>query len=69
MKMAVLLLLVFMNFVGVGALALVLPFNAIDHLGCLESVMMLLLASFSLAIFIWNTVLGRLLDRLAFNLY
>ncbi len=58
-----LLLIVFVNFVGIGALIPVLPFTVIENLGYSESVMTALLASFALAMFIANPVLGRLSDR------
>ncbi|MBT5729652.1 MAG: MFS transporter, partial [Alphaproteobacteria bacterium] len=45
--MAGLLLVVFINFVGIGALIPILPFTVVDQLGYSESVMTLLLASFS----------------------
>ena len=62
--MANLLLIVFINFVGIGALIPVLPFTVIDGLGHSEIVMTALLASFSFAMFVANPVLGRMSDRL-----
>ena len=62
--MANLLLIVFINFVGIGALIPVLPFTVIDGLGHSEVVMTALLASFAFAMFVANPVLGRLSDRL-----
>ena len=62
--MAGLLLVVFINFVGIGALIPILPFTVVDQLGYTESVMTLLLACFSLAMFIGNPILGRLSDKL-----
>lgn len=61
--MANLLLIVFINFVGIGALIPILPFTVIDGLGYSEIVMTALLASFAFAMFIGNPVLGRLSDR------
>ena len=62
--MANLLLIVFINFVGIGALIPILPFTVIDGLGHSEVVMTALLASFAFAMFLANPVLGRLSDRL-----
>ena len=62
--MANLLLIVFINFVGIGALIPILPFTVIDGLGHSEIVMTALLASFAFAMFVANPVLGRLSDRL-----
>ena len=59
-----LLVIVFINFVGIGALIPILPYTVIDQLGYSEIVMTSLLASFSLAMFIGNPILGRLSDRL-----
>ena len=59
-----LLLIVFIDFVGIGALIPILPYTVIDELGYSETVMTALLASFSLAMFIGNPILGRLSDRL-----
>ncbi len=64
MPMANLLLIVFINFVGIGALIPILPFTVIDGLGHSEVVMTALLASFAFAMFLANPVLGRLSDRL-----
>lgn len=58
-----LLIIVFVNFIGIGALIPVLPFTVVDQFGYSESVMTALLASFSLAMFIANPVLGQLSDR------
>src|SRR6056300_572729 len=57
-----LLLVVFVNFVGVGALIPVLPYAVIDEAGASETVMTLLLASFALAMMIGSPILGRLSD-------
>ena len=62
--MPVLLLIVGINFVGVGALIPVLPYTVIETLGLPASVMTLLLASYAFAMFIANPVLGRLSDHL-----
>ena len=59
-----LLLIVFIDFVGIGALIPILPYTVIDELGYSETVMTALLASFSLAMFIGNPILGRLSDKL-----
>lgn len=61
--MANLLLIVFINFVGIGALIPILPFTVIDGLGYSAVVMTALLASFAFAMFVGNPVLGRLSDR------
>ena len=61
--MASLLIIVFVNFIGIGALIPVLPFTVVDQFGYSATVMTALLASFSLAMFIANPVLGRLSDR------
>ncbi|MCE2516840.1 MAG: MFS transporter, partial [Alphaproteobacteria bacterium] len=58
-----LLLVVFVNFVGVGALIPVLPFAVIDEAGGNETIMALLMASFAFAMFIGSPVLGMLSDR------
>lgn len=58
-----LLLIVFIDFVGIGALIPILPYTVIDELGYSETVMTALLASFSLAMFIGNPILGRLSDK------
>ena len=60
--MPVLLLIVGINFVGVGALIPVLPYAVIDTMGMPASVMTLLLASYAFAMFLANPVLGRLSD-------
>ena len=59
-----LLLVVFIDFVGIGALIPILPYTIIDELGYSETVMTALLACFSLAMFVGNPVLGRLSDKL-----
>ena len=59
-----LLLVVFIDFVGIGALIPILPYTVIDELGYSESVMTALLACFSLAMFIGNPILGRLSDKM-----
>jgi len=59
-----LLLVVFIDFVGIGALIPILPYTIIDELGYSESVMTALLACFSLAMFVGNPVLGRLSDKM-----
>jgi MFS family permease len=61
--MFVLLLVVFINFVGIGALIPVLPFTVIETLGLSPTVMTMLLASFAFAMFISNPILGRLSDH------
>ena len=61
--MPVLLLIVGVNFIGVGALIPVLPYTVIETLGLQASVMTMLLASFALAMFIANPILGRLSDH------
>ena len=60
--MVALLLVVFVNFIGIGALIPVLPFAVIEELGYSETVMTALLASFALAMFIGNPLQGRLSD-------
>ena len=62
--MPVLLLVVFINFVGIGALIPVLPYTVIDTLGLSATVMTLLLASFAMAMFLSNPLLGRLSDKI-----
>lgn len=57
-----LLIVVFVNFVGVGALIPILPYAVIDEAGSSETVMTLLLASFALAMMIGSPILGRLSD-------
>ena len=57
--MPILLVVVFINFVGIGALIPVLPYTVIETLGILETVMTLLLASFAMAMFLSNPLLGR----------
>ena len=61
--MPVLLLIVGINFVGVGALIPVLPYTVIETLGLPASVMTLLLASYAFAMFVANPVQGRLSDH------
>lgn len=61
--MLVLLLIVGINFIGVGALIPVLPYTVIEMLGLPASVMTMLLASFALAMFVANPILGRLSDH------
>lgn len=61
--MPVLLLIVGINFIGVGALIPVLPYTVIETLGLPASVMTLLLASYAFAMFVANPVLGRLSDH------
>jgi len=56
------LLVVFINFVGIGALIPVLPYTVIETLGMSATVMTLLLASFAFAMFLSNPLLGRLSD-------
>ena len=58
--MPVLLLVVFINFVGIGALIPVLPYTVIETLGLSATLMTLLLASFAFAMFLSNPLLGRL---------
>ena len=62
--MANLLLIVFISFVGIGALIPVLLFTVIDGLGHSEIVMTALLASFAFAMIVANPVLGRISDTL-----
>ena len=56
--MPTLLLVVFINFVGIGALIPVLPYTVIETLGLSASVMTLLLASFAMAMFLSNPLWG-----------
>ena len=65
--MVALLMVVFINFVGIGALIPVIPYTIVAELGYSETVMSALLASFSLAMFISNPILGRLSDRFGRN--
>ncbi|MGC6516680.1 MAG: MFS transporter [Candidatus Puniceispirillaceae bacterium] len=58
-----LLLIVFIDFIGIGALIPILPYTVIDELGYSASVMTALLACFSLAMFIGNPILGRMSDK------
>ncbi len=62
--MPVLLLIVCINFVGLGALIPVLPYTILESMGKPASVMTLLLASFALAMFVANPILGRLSDNI-----
>ena len=62
--MPTLLLVVFINFVGVGALIPILPYTVIETLGLSATVMTLLLASFAMAMFLSNPLLGRLSDHI-----
>ena len=62
--MPTLLMIIFINFVGIGALIPILPYTVIDQLGYSEIVMTSLLASFSLAMFVGNPLLGRLSDKI-----
>ena len=61
--MLVLLLVVFVNFVGIGALIPVLPYTVTETLGLSATTMTLLLASFAFAMFLSNPLLGRLSDH------
>jgi MFS family permease len=61
--MFALLLITFVNLVGIGALIPILPYTVIENLGYSETVMTALLASFALAMFIGNPILGRLSDK------
>ena len=56
--MFALLLVTFVNFVGIGPLILILPYTVIENLGYSETVMNALLASFALAMFIANPTLS-----------
>jgi len=62
--MPVLLLIVCINFVGVGALIPVLPYTVLESMQQPASVMTMLLASFALAMFVANPLLGRLSDHI-----
>jgi MFS family permease len=59
-----LLLIVFVNFIGIGALIPVLPYAVIDEAGGSETIMALLMASFAFAMFVGAPMLGALSDRL-----
>ena len=59
-----LLLVVFVNFVGVGALIPVLPYAVIDEAGGSEFSMAMLMASFALAMFVGSPILGSVSDRI-----
>ena len=61
--MLVLLLVVFVNCVGIGALIPVLPYAVIKTLGLSATTMTLLSASFAFAMFLSNPLLGRLSDH------
>ncbi len=61
--MLALLLVVFVNFVGIGALIPVLPYAVIETLGLSATIMTMLLASFAFAMFLSNPLLGRLSDH------
>ena len=52
--MLVLLLVVFVSFVGIGALTLALSYTVIETLGLSATIMTLLLASFAFAMFLSN---------------
>ena len=58
-----LLLVVFVNFIGLGALIPVLPYAVIDVTGSSESILALLMASFAFAMFIGAPILGSLSDK------
>ena len=58
-----LLLVVFVNFVAIGALIPVIPYAVIDVAGGSETLMAWLMASFSLAMFVGAPILGSLSDR------
>lgn len=60
--MPILLLIVCINFVGIGALIPILPYTIIESMQQPASVMTLLLASFAFAMFVANPLLGRLSD-------
>lgn len=59
-----LLLVVFVNFIGVGALIPVLPYAVIDVAGGSETIMALLMASFALSMFFGAPILGMLSDKI-----
>lgn len=59
-----LLLVVFVNFVGVGALIPVLPYAVIDEAGGNETIMAMLMASFAFAMFVGSPLLGLLSDHI-----
>jgi MFS family permease len=58
-----LLLVVFVNYVGVGILIPILPYAVIDVAGGSETAMAVLMASFAIAMFIASPVLGVISDR------
>ena len=58
-----LLLVVFVNFIGVGALIPILPYAVIDVAGGSETMMALLMASFAIAMFFGAPILGMISDR------
>ena len=62
--MSTLLLVFFINFVGIGALSPVLTYTVIETLGLSATVMSLLLASFAMAMFLSNPLLERLFDHI-----
>ena len=57
--MFALLLITFVNFVGIGALIPILPYTVIENLGYSETVMTALLASFALAFFCLNLAFAQ----------
>ncbi len=59
-----LLLVVFVNFIGVGALIPILPYAVIDVAGGSETIMALLMASFAIAMFFGAPILGMISDRI-----
>ena len=61
--MKALLLVVFVNFVGIGALIPVIPYAVVDVGGGNATVMSWLLACFSIFMFIGSPILGSLSDR------
>ena len=58
------LVVVFINFVGIGALIPILPYTVIETLGLSATVMTILLASFAMAMFLSNPLLGQLSDHI-----
>lgn len=58
-----LLLVVFVNFIGVGALIPILPYAVLDVAGGSETMMALLMASFAIAMFVGAPLLGMISDR------
>lgn len=59
-----LLLVVFVNFIGVGALIPILPYAVIDVAGGSETTMALLMASFAISMFFGAPILGMISDRI-----